>query len=68
MPFEISPEELREMVRLEEEAGCDLEAGPDWGRLAGAYLAAMGDGEQRPRGDAQKNVGGADASMESDGR
>lgn len=35
MPFEISPEEWREMARLEEDAGCDVEAGLDWGSAAG---------------------------------
>lgn len=38
MPFEIGPEELRAMARLEEEAGCDVEAGFDWGAETGDYL------------------------------
>jgi hypothetical protein len=29
MPFEISPEEWREMAQMEEDAGCDVEAGLD---------------------------------------
>jgi len=58
MPFEISPEEWREMARIEEDAGCDVEAGLDWGQLAGAYLAAMESGEQGPRTKAQKIVRG----------
>jgi len=40
MTFKISPEDLREMARIEEEAGCDIEAGFDWGRSAGAYIAS----------------------------
>lgn len=32
------------MTQLDAAAGCDVEAGPDWGRLAGAYLAAMENG------------------------
>jgi hypothetical protein len=38
MAFEISQDELLEMARIEEEAGCDVEAGFDWGRSAAAYL------------------------------
>lgn len=41
MPFEIGPEELRAMARLEEEAGCDVEAGLAWGADAGEYLKRM---------------------------
>ncbi|MGF1522646.1 MAG: hypothetical protein ACFBSF_10060 [Leptolyngbyaceae cyanobacterium] len=40
MVFEISRDELLEMARIEEEAGCDVEAGFDWGRSAGAYLVS----------------------------
>ena len=42
MPFELGPEELREMARLEEEAGCDVEAGLAWGVDAGEYLRRSG--------------------------
>ena len=42
MPFEISPEEWREMALLEEAAGCDVEAGLDWGAAAGEYLKQSG--------------------------
>jgi hypothetical protein len=38
MTFEISQEELLEMARIEEESGCDVEAGFDWGPNADAYL------------------------------
>jgi hypothetical protein len=31
MRFQITEEEAREMARLEEECGCDISAGPDWG-------------------------------------
>jgi len=68
MPFEISPEEWREMARIEEDAGCDVEAGLDWETLAGAYLAAMESGGQGPRTEAQKSVGGDNAPMEFGGR
>lgn len=38
MAFKMSPKELLELARLEEEAGCNVEAGFDWGAKAGAYL------------------------------
>jgi hypothetical protein len=31
MRFQITEAEAREMARLEEECGCDISAGPDWG-------------------------------------
>jgi hypothetical protein len=31
MEFRITEAEAREMARLEEECGCDISAGPDWG-------------------------------------
>jgi hypothetical protein len=31
MRFQITEEEAREMAKLEEECGCDISAGPDWG-------------------------------------
>ena len=31
MEFRITEAEAREMARLEEECGCDITAGPDWG-------------------------------------
>jgi hypothetical protein len=31
MEFKITEAEAREMARLEEESGCDISAGPDWG-------------------------------------
>lgn len=31
MKFMVTEEEAREMARFEEEAGCDISAGPDWG-------------------------------------
>lgn len=31
MAFKIDPEELKEIARLEEESGCDVEAGLNWG-------------------------------------
>jgi hypothetical protein len=31
MEFRITEAEAREMARLEEESGCDISAGPDWG-------------------------------------
>lgn len=31
MRFQITEEEAREMARLEQECGCDISAGPDWG-------------------------------------
>ena len=31
MDFRITEAEAREMARLEEESGCDISAGPDWG-------------------------------------
>jgi hypothetical protein len=31
MEFKISEAEAREMAKLEEESGCDITAGPDWG-------------------------------------
>jgi hypothetical protein len=31
MEFRITEAEAREMARLEEECGCDVTAGPDWG-------------------------------------
>ena len=40
MTFRIDPERLQELARLEEEAGCDIEAGLDLGRSAGVYLAS----------------------------
>ena len=40
MAFEISQDELLEMARIEEEAGCDVEAGFDWGPNADAYLVS----------------------------
>ena len=38
MVFKMSPKELLELARLEEEAGCDVEAGFGWGAKAGDYL------------------------------
>ena len=38
MAFKMSPKELLELARLEEEVGCDVEAGFDWGAKAGDYL------------------------------
>lgn len=38
MAFQISQDELLEMACIEAEAGCDVEAGFDWGRNAAAYL------------------------------
>jgi hypothetical protein len=40
MAFEISQDELLDMARIEAEAGCDVEAGFDWGRNADAYLVS----------------------------
>jgi hypothetical protein len=40
MAFEISQDELLEMARIEEEAGCDVEAGFDWGSNADTYLVS----------------------------
>jgi hypothetical protein len=31
MEFKITEAEAREMAKLEEESGCDISAGPDWG-------------------------------------
>jgi hypothetical protein len=31
MKFEITEAEAREMAKFEEEVGCDVSAGPDWG-------------------------------------
>jgi hypothetical protein len=31
MEFKITEAEAREMAQLEEESGCDISAGPDWG-------------------------------------
>ena len=31
MEFRITEAEAREMAKLEEECGCDISAGPDWG-------------------------------------
>jgi hypothetical protein len=31
MKFKITEAEAREMAKLEEESGCDISAGPDWG-------------------------------------
>jgi hypothetical protein len=31
MEFKITEAEAREMAKLEEECGCDISAGPDWG-------------------------------------
>jgi hypothetical protein len=31
MEFKITEAEAREMARFEEEVGCDISAGPDWG-------------------------------------
>ena len=31
MRFQITEAEAREMAKLEEECGCDISAGPDWG-------------------------------------
>jgi hypothetical protein len=31
MEFKITEAEAREMAQLEEECGCDISAGPDWG-------------------------------------
>jgi hypothetical protein len=31
MRFQITEAEAREMARLEEESGCEIGAGPDWG-------------------------------------
>ncbi len=31
MEFKITAAEAREMARFEEEVGCDVSAGPDWG-------------------------------------
>jgi hypothetical protein len=31
MEFKITEVEAREMAKLEEECGCDISAGPDWG-------------------------------------
>lgn len=31
MEFKITEAEAREMSKLEEESGCDISAGPDWG-------------------------------------
>jgi hypothetical protein len=31
MEFNITEAEAREMAQLEEESGCDISAGPDWG-------------------------------------
>jgi hypothetical protein len=38
MAFKISPKELLELARLEEEAGCNVEAGFDWGAEVRDYL------------------------------
>lgn len=40
MTFKIDPEHLRELAKIEEESNCDIEAGFDWGRSAGDYLAS----------------------------
>jgi hypothetical protein len=31
MRFQITEAEAREMAKLEEESGCEISAGPDWG-------------------------------------
>lgn len=50
MPFEIGPEEWREMARLEKEAGCDVEAGLAWGADAEESLKRM-PARVEPQGD-----------------
>jgi hypothetical protein len=38
MEFKITEAEAREMARFEEEVGCDISAGPDWGSNLGKVL------------------------------
>lgn len=38
MEFKITEAEAREMARFEEEVGCDISAGPDWGIHFGNVL------------------------------
>ena len=38
MEFKITEAEAREMARFEEEVGCDISAGPDWGIQFGKVL------------------------------
>ena len=38
MEFKITEAEAREMARFEEEVGCDISAGPDWGSRFGKVL------------------------------
>jgi hypothetical protein len=38
MEFKITEAEAREMARFEEEVGCDISAGPDWGIHFGKVL------------------------------
>ncbi len=47
MEFKITEAEAREMAKLEEECGCDISAGPDWGiHLDKVMALALPPGDQ----------------------
>lgn len=47
--FQLSPEEVREMAKIEEEANCDISAGFDWGANTVEYLRSAGSYINHPQ-------------------